>query len=91
VTPDRTDDDGGGPATAPGLDRSTVALLVSVFCAMAAAAGQFTSLGKQVYDLTGRELDLGLLGLAEFAPAALLVLATGAVVDRSERRLVAAA
>ena len=48
-----------------------------------------TVLGKQVYDLTGRELDLGLLGLAEFAPAALLVLATGAVADRFDRRRVA--
>src|SRR5437764_270537 len=35
---------------------------------------QGTVLGKLVYDLTGREIDLGLLGLAEFAPAALLVL-----------------
>lgn len=47
-------------------------------------------LGKQVYDLTGRELDLGLLGLAEFAPAALLVLVTGSVADRFDRRRVAA-
>ena len=70
--------------------RSVPALLVSVFCAMTAWAAQITSLGKQVYDLTGRELDLGLLGLAEFAPAALLVLVTGAVADRHERRLVAA-
>ncbi len=47
-------------------------------------------LGKQVYDLTGRELDLGLLGLAEFAPAALLVLVTGSVADRYDRRRVTA-
>ena len=67
------------------------ALLVSVFCSMAASAAQVTALGKLVYDLTGRELDLGLLGLAEFAPAALLVLVTGAVADRFERRRVAAA
>lgn len=78
-----------GPPPA-GLDRSVVALLVSVFCAMAATAAVVTSLGKQVYDLTGRELDLGLLGLAEFAPAALLVLVTGAVADRHDRRRVAA-
>src|SRR5690606_24515803 len=44
------------------------------------------ALGKQVYDLSGRELDLGLLGLAEFAPAALLVLVTGTVADRVDRR-----
>ncbi len=47
-------------------------------------------LGKFVYDLTGSELDLGLLGLAEFAPAALLVLVTGAVADRFDRRRVTA-
>lgn len=57
---------------------------------MTATAAQLTALGKQVYDLTGRELDLGWLGLAEFAPAALLVLVTGAVADRHERRRVAA-
>jgi hypothetical protein len=38
---------------------------------------QATALGKQIYDITGRELDIGLLGLAEFLPAALLVLVTG--------------
>jgi MFS family permease len=69
--------------------RSIVALLVSVFCSSAAAMAQGTVLGKQVYDLTGREIDLGLLGLAEFAPAALLVLVTGSVADRFDRRRVA--
>jgi MFS family permease len=64
-------------------------LLVSVFCSAAAMMAQATALGKQVYDLTGRELDLGLLGLAEFAPAALLVLVTGSVADRHDRRRVA--
>jgi len=57
-------------------------LLFSVFASASATAAQLTALGKQVYDLTGRELDLGWLGLAEFAPAALLVLVTGAVADR---------
>ena len=57
---------------------------------MGAAVGLITTLGKQVFDLTGRELDLGWLGLAEFAPAALLVLVTGAVADRHDRRRVAA-
>jgi predicted MFS family arabinose efflux permease len=36
-----------------------------------------------------RELDLGFIGLAEFAPAALLVFVTGAVADRRDRRRVA--
>ena len=73
-----------------GADRSVVALLVSVFASASASLAQATVLGKQVYDLTGRELDLGLLGLAEFAPAALLVLVTGSVADRFDRRRVAA-
>lgn len=66
-------------------------LLFGVFASAAAMAAQLTALGKQVYDLTGRELDLGWLGLAEFAPAALLVLVTGAAADRWDRRRVAAA
>ena len=70
--------------------RSVVLLLVSAFCASAASLGGVTVLGKQVYDLTGRQLDLGLLGLAEFAPAALLVFVTGPVADRFDRRRVVA-
>jgi MFS family permease len=52
---------------------------------------QTTVLGLLVYELTRSELDLGFLGLAEFAPAALLVLVAGAVADRFDRRRVAAA
>lgn len=74
----------------PTLDRAVVGLLLSVFCSSSASIAMATALGKQVYDLTGRELDLGLLGLVEFAPAALLVLVTGAVADRLDRRRVAA-
>jgi predicted MFS family arabinose efflux permease len=51
---------------------------------------QTTVLGLLVYELTRNELDLGFLGLAEFAPAALLVLVAGSVVDRFDRRHVAA-
>src|SRR3954451_14805488 len=79
------------PLTQQQVNRSVVAILVSVFTSAAAALAQATVLGKLVYDLTGRELDLGLLGLAEFAPAALLVLVTGSVADRFDRRYVAAA
>lgn len=52
---------------------------------------QTTVLGLLVYRSTGSELDLGFLGLAEFAPAALLVLVAGTVVDRFDLRRVAAA
>lgn len=50
---------------------------------------QTAVLGKQIFDISGHELDLGLLGLAEFLPAAILVLVTGAVADRFNRRRVA--
>ena len=47
---------------------------------------QVTTLAKQVYDITRRELDLGWLGLAEFLPIALLVFVTGTVADRYNRK-----
>jgi MFS family permease len=68
---------------------AVVALLLTEFCSSAAGFAAVTALGKQVYDLTHSDLDLGLLGLAEFAPAALLVLVTGSVADRFNRALVA--
>jgi MFS family permease len=74
-----------------GRERWSIAwLLVSDFCSAAAALAQATILGKLVYDLTSSEFDLGLLGLIEFAPAALLVLVSGAVADRFDRRRVVA-
>src|SRR6266536_1950967 len=77
-------------ADAAGRSWSVAALLTAAFCSSAASLALTTVIGKQVYDLTGREIDLGLLGLAEFAPAALLVLVTGMVADRFDRRRVAA-
>lgn len=47
-----------------------------------------TVLYKQVFDITGDELDIGLLGLAQFLPAVLLVLVSGWVADRFDRRRV---
>lgn len=47
-------------------------------------------MGKQMFDITGRELDLGLIGLVEFLPAMLLVPITGSVADRFDRRRVGA-
>ena len=41
--------------------------------------------GKAAYDATGRELYLGLIGLAEFLPRALLVFVTGSLADRLNR------
>jgi MFS family permease len=47
---------------------------------------QMVAIGWQVYDLTRNPLDLGLVGLAEFLPAPLLVFLTGHAADRFERR-----
>jgi len=49
---------------------------------------QATTLGKHVYDITGSEMSIGWLGLAEFLPAAALVLVTGTVADRLNRKRV---
>jgi MFS family permease len=44
------------------------------------------AVGWQIYDLTRDPLDLGLIGLSQFAPSLVLVLITGAVADRYGRR-----
>ena len=44
------------------------------------------AVGWQIYDLTRNPLDLGWVGLIQFAPSLLLVLVTGAVADRFGRR-----
>ncbi len=64
-------------------------LLLCNFALYAGVTLQAAALFKQTYDMTGREADLGFIGLAEFLPAALLVLVTGAVADRFSRRSVA--
>jgi MFS family permease len=74
----------------PRLDRNIAALLTSIVCSSTASIAGVTALGKQVYDITDSELALGLIGLAEFAPAFVLVLVTGTVADRLDRRRVAA-
>ncbi len=46
------------------------------------------AVGWQVYELTGSALDLGLVGLAQFIPMALLVFVAGHAADRFDRRRV---
>lgn len=46
------------------------------------------AVGWQVYDLTRDPLDLGIVGLVQFLPAFVLVLVTGAVADRYNRRFI---
>lgn len=47
---------------------------------------QSVAIGWQVYQLTGNVLDLGLIGLAQFAPFLLLILWAGHVADIYPRR-----
>ncbi|MFZ4810046.1 MAG: MFS transporter [Ilumatobacteraceae bacterium] len=63
-------------------------LLIANFALYVGVSLQAAALFKQAYDLTGREADLGFVGLAEFLPAILLVLVTGSVADRFNRKRV---
>jgi len=48
------------------------------------------AIGWQVYSLTHSALDLGLVGLLQFLPRVLLVLVTGSIADRYDRRRIVA-
>jgi MFS family permease len=47
---------------------------------------QSVAVGWQVYDITKKPLDLGLIGLAQFTPSFLLFLVSGQVADRVDRK-----
>jgi MFS family permease len=57
---------------------------------MVASQMQGVAVGWQVYEQTHRPLDLGYVGLAQFLPAVGLVLVTGHVADRFDRKRVLA-
>ena len=61
---------------------------ISRGAAVVANQMMMVALGWQMYDLTGRAWDLGLVGLAQFLPALLLALPAGHTVDRQERKRV---
>lgn len=69
---------------APGVS----AFLIAQFTMTVGVMLQAAALGKHIFDITGNELDIGWLGLAEFLPAALLVLVTGTVADHFDRKKV---
>ena len=48
------------------------------------------SVGWQMYAHTGQPIYLGLIGLVQFLPSLLLILVTGTVADRYNRRMIAA-
>lgn len=58
-------------------------------CSSIGAIALTTVLGIQVFALTRSEFALGMLGLVEFLPALLLVLLTGTLADRIDRRRMA--
>ena len=69
----------------------TVGLLLSVeLLTTLGFAATATALGWQAYSRAHEPIVLGLLGLAEFIPAALLAIPAGHVADRCDRRRVAA-
>src|SRR5208283_2417580 len=61
---------------------------ISGFLIVAATEMQAVAVGWQVYGITRRALDLGLVGLAQFLPGILLFLVSGHASDRLERRKV---
>jgi MFS family permease len=58
------------------------------FLMVAGLEMQSVAVGWQIYEITRRPLDLGLVGLAQFLPGLLLFLLGGHVADRFDRRLV---
>ena len=49
---------------------------------------QAVAIGWQMYSLTSNALDLGLVALMQFLPAALLTLVVGQIADRYDRRMI---
>jgi MFS family permease len=61
-------------------------LTTARFLSAASSEMQAVAVGWQIYSLTHRRLDLGLVGLAQFAPGILLFLLTGHTADRVSRQ-----
>jgi len=56
------------------------------FFVVAGTQMQSVAVGWQVYEITRRPLDLGLVGLAQFLPGFFLFLVSGHIADRFDRR-----
>src|SRR2546425_2350238 len=59
---------------------------IARFMIVAAVEMQAVAVGWQVYEITKRPLDLGLVGLAQFLPGILLFLISGHAADRIPRQ-----
>lgn len=67
-----------------------VCFLVAKLLATLAAQMQIVAVGWQIYDITRDPLDLGLIGLSQFAPFVLLILPAGHAADHWDRRRILA-
>jgi MFS family permease len=64
--------------------------IASRFLGSLAVQMQTVAVGWQVYEVTRRPLDLGLIGLSQFLPFVLLILPAGHFADRRDRRRILA-
>src|ERR1700733_13910598 len=68
--------------------RAFSAYIFGRFLIITALEMQSVAVGWQIYEITHRPLDLGLVGLAQFLPGILLFLVSGHTADRRNRRKV---
>jgi MFS family permease len=66
--------------------RNVVLFLIARLFANIGAQMQTVAVGWQVYEKTGSALDLGWIGLSQFAPFVLLILPAGHFADHHDRR-----
>lgn len=80
-------------APEPGLlaQRSFMQLWFARLAGVAASQMLMVAVGWQMYELTSSAWDLGLVGLLQFAPALLLALPAGHLIDRHHRARILAA
>jgi MFS family permease len=78
------------PIGATALLRQSSFLFFILSRSLSRFSGQIAAvaIGWQIYDLTGRAFDLGMVGLIQFLPTALLVFVAGSAADRYPRRRV---
>ncbi|MYZ42152.1 MFS transporter [Schauerella aestuarii] len=81
------------PPSAPTLFAAHPAFarfLVARFASSLAFQIVSVAVGWQVYDMTGSAFDLGMIGLAQFAPMVILTLVVGHAADKFDRRKIVA-
>jgi MFS family permease len=61
---------------------------IARFCMVLALEMQSVAVGWQIYEITHRALDLGYVGLAQFLPGILLLMVSGQIVDKFDRRAI---